>query len=216
MKHHERGKGLRAREGNGKKPEEIVTTASLYDNSFKLIFGGAGGVGKTTLLNRFMYNEFNPATPLTVGVAFNTLAIERQGRNIGLALWDLGGQDRFRFIQGIYCEKSQAAFVFFDMSNLGTLGQVPDWISMFRQYNDQSIPIVLVGTKMDLVPETELENIHAIANQYVVDYGMYCYGPTSAMLKINVEEIIYYMIDLLIYNDYCTRAQQAQTGDPGT
>ncbi len=211
MKHHERGERYRAREGYRTIAEEIMMTASLYDCQYKLIFGGAGGVGKTTLLNRFMYNDFNPATPLTVGVAFNTLAIERQGRNIGLALWDLGGQDRFRFIQGIYCEKSQAAFVFFDMSNLGTLSQVPDWISMFRQYNDPSIPIVLIGTKMDLLEETELENIHAIANQHVVDHGLYCYAPTSAKLKVNVEEIIYYMIDLLIYNDYCTKSQQAQT-----
>ncbi|NMC05010.1 MAG: GTP-binding protein [Candidatus Lokiarchaeota archaeon] len=187
-----------------------ATTPTLWDKSFKMVFGGSGGVGKTTLLQRFMYNEFNPATPLTVGVAFNTCQIERQGRNIGLALWDLGGQERFRFIQSIYMEKSNAAFVAFDMSNLGTIGQVPDWVNMIRQYNDPSIPIVLVGTKMDLVSNEELENIHAIANQLVVDYGLYCYGPTSSLLKLNVDEIIYYMVDLLLYNDYYNNTSQAQ------
>jgi len=149
-----------------------------------------------------MYNEFSPATPLTVGVAFNTCTVERQGRNIGLALWDLGGQERFRFIQGIYCEKTQAAFVFFDMSNIGSVGQVPDWVNMLRQFNDPNIPLVLVGTKMDLVQDQDLEGIHALANQLVKDYGFYCYAPTSAKLKINVDEIIYYMIDLLMYYDY--------------
>jgi small GTP-binding protein len=177
-------------------------TATLWDKSYKFIWGGEGGVGKTTLLQRFMYNEFNPATPLTVGVAFNTCSIERQGRNIGLALWDLGGQERFRFIQSIYMEKSNAAFVVFDMSNLGTVGQIPDWVNMIRTYNDPNIPIVLVGTKMDLVANDELENIHAIANQLVVDYGLFCYGPTSAKLRLNVDEIIYYMIDLILYNEY--------------
>jgi small GTP-binding protein len=184
---------------------------ALYDRNWKFVFGGEGGVGKTTLLQRFMYNEFNPATPLTVGVAFNTCMFERQGRNVGLALWDLGGQERFRFIQSIYMEKSNAAFVVFEMSNIGTLGQVPDWVSMIRKYNDPNIPIVLVGTKMDLVPNDELENIHAIANQYVVDNGLYCYGPTSSKLKLNVDEIIYYMVDLLLYNDFYSSTTQAQT-----
>ena len=186
-----------------------MTAAVLYDKTMKFIWGGEGGVGKTTLLQRFMYNEFNPATPLTVGVAFNTCQIDRQGRNIGLALWDLGGQERFRFIQSIYMEKSNAAFVVFDMSNLGTIGQIPDWVNMIRQYNDPNIPIVLVGTKMDLVPNEELENIHQIANQLVVDYGMYCYGPTSAKLKLNVDEIIYYMVDLILYNEYYSGAAAA-------
>jgi small GTP-binding protein len=188
-----------------------MTAPMLWDKTWKMVFGGEGGVGKTTLLQRFMYNDFNPATELTVGVAFNTCQIERQGRNVGLALWDLGGQERFRFIQSIYMEKSNAAFVAFDMSNIGTVGQVPDWVNMIRQYNDPNIPIVLVGTKMDLVANEELENIHAIANQLVVDYGLYCYGPTSSKLKLNVDEIIYYMIDLLLYNEYYSGASQAQT-----
>jgi small GTP-binding protein len=180
-----------------------LASTSLYDYQFKIIFGGEGGVGKTTMLQRFMYNEFNPATPLTVGVAFNTCTIERDGRNIGLALWDLGGQERFRFIQGIYSESSQAAFVFFDMSNLGSVGQIPDWVNMFRQYNSSSIPIVLVGTKMDLIKtNTEMEDITALANQLIKDYGLYCYAPTSSLLKINVDEILYYMIDLLVYQEY--------------
>jgi small GTP-binding protein len=192
--------------------EEMGTSnATLYDKSYKFVIGGEGGAGKTTLLHRFMYNEFNPATPLTVGVAFNTCTVERQGRNVGLALWDLGGQDRFRFIQGMYMEKSNAAFVVFDMSNIGSLGQVPEWVNMLRQFNDPNIPIVLVGTKMDLVPNEELENVHSLANQYVQSLGMYCYGPTSSLLKINVDEILYYMIDLLLYNDYYSAASQAQT-----
>ncbi len=75
---------------------------SAYDFIWKIVVGGQGGVGKTTILYRFIHNEFIEDTKLTVGVQFHTQALERQSRKISLVLWDLGGQDRFRFVQGDY------------------------------------------------------------------------------------------------------------------
>lgn len=175
--------------------------ASAYDFIWKLVVGGQGGVGKTTILYRFIHNEFLEDTKLTVGVQFHTQTLERQNRKISLVLWDLGGQDRFRFIQPEYVKGAVGAFICFDLSRYMTLEAAREWISMFRQ-NAPNAPIVLVGTKLDLVDENERESIFEAANAMVRENGLVAFVPTSAKLGINVNETIYFMVDTLLYNMY--------------
>ncbi|MFX0101441.1 MAG: Rab family GTPase [Candidatus Hodarchaeota archaeon] len=174
-----------------------------YDYIWKISVGGAGGVGKTTLLHRYMHNEFIEDTKLTIGVQMHTQSLNRQGRKISLVMWDLGGQERFRFIQDTYIKGSRAAFVCFDMSRYATFPQVKQWVDMIRKNSSPSIPIVLVGTKMDLVTDKEdLASINESANELVKELGLMCYCPTSSKWNTNVYETIHYLVDLLILDAY--------------
>jgi len=175
--------------------------ASAYDFIWKIAVGGQGGVGKTTILYRFIHNEFISDAKLTVGVQFHTQALERQGRKISLVLWDLGGQERFRFIQPEYVKGAVACITCFDMSRYMTLEATREWIDMFRQ-NAPTAPIVLVGTKLDLIDQTEQENITNSANALVAETGCIAFIPTSSKLGVNVNETIYYLVDTLLYNAY--------------
>ena len=62
----------------------------------KVFIAGAGGVGKTTLVNRTVTGLFNPNLILTIGVnhAVKTLTTADE-RKVTLQIWDLGGEDRF-------------------------------------------------------------------------------------------------------------------------
>ena len=64
----------------------------------KILVAGAGAVGKTTLLQRVISGTFNMATTMTIGVEFHLLNLMIEKTPICLQLWDLGGQDRFRFM----------------------------------------------------------------------------------------------------------------------
>ena len=46
----------------------------------KILLGGAGGVGKTTLMNRFLSNRWVPS-PMTIGVQFFSKNVEIEGIN---------------------------------------------------------------------------------------------------------------------------------------
>jgi small GTP-binding protein len=175
--------------------------ASAYDYIWKICVGGQGGVGKTTILYRFIHNEFIEDTKLTVGVQFHTQALERQNRKISLVLWDLGGQERFRFIQPEYVRGAVGGFICFDMSRFMTLESTREWIDMFRQ-SAPNAPLVLVGTKLDLCSDAEQESVMAAANQLVAETGCIAFIPTSSKLGINVNETVYYMVDTLLYNAY--------------
>ncbi|NMC04483.1 MAG: GTP-binding protein [Candidatus Lokiarchaeota archaeon] len=168
------------------------------DYIFKIVVGGAGGVGKTTLLHRYLHDVFKTDTTLTVGVAFQTKEIIRNGLKISLSLWDLGGQDRFRFLQPTYCQGARAGIVFFDMNRFGTMEQVKDWVAMFRKHAFPGIPIILGGTKLDLVDPGMLDMVTSSAKESVEALGLAGFVPTSSKSGENVEEIILNLVDMLV------------------
>ncbi|NMC04785.1 MAG: GTP-binding protein [Candidatus Lokiarchaeota archaeon] len=163
--------------------------------ALKIVIGGAGGVGKTTYLHRFVHGNFCADTALTVGVAFITKSIQRNGKSFSLTMWDLGGQDRFRFVQGSYVLGARAGIVFFDMSRPSTLLDVREWVSLFRKNAGATIPIMLGGTKMDCVRCTDIESTIKQASDIVSELGLAGFVPTSSKEGTNVDELMLPLID---------------------
>jgi small GTP-binding protein len=173
------------------------------DYIWKIVVCGAGGVGKTTLLHRYIHRTFADDLKLTVGVQFHTQELIRQGMKINMVLWDLGGQERFRFIQGDYVKGAAAAFILFDLSDPATLENARDeWIAMIRRFTTASIPILLVGTKMDLVHEDMLRSTSVLAEHIVKQHALCGFSATSSKWNINVDETILYMVDFLIWQAF--------------
>jgi small GTP-binding protein len=166
--------------------------------SVKVVIGGAGGVGKSTYLHRFIHNNFLPNTALTVGISFITKAVRRNGQSIILTLWDLGGQERFRFLQPSYVRGARAGVVFFDMSNPVTIFQVKEWVDLFRNNAMQTMPIVLGGAKLDCVASDQIESVQKMAADKVAELGLMCFIPTSAKDGTNIEELMFPIVDNFI------------------
>nr|MDO8113868.1 Rab family GTPase [Candidatus Sigynarchaeota archaeon] len=165
---------------------------------FKIVVGGAGGVGKTTLLHRYLHNVFLPDTTMTIGIAFHTKVIVSDDSNVTLTLWDLGGQERFRFMQPSYISGAKAGIVFFDMSRFDTIMQVKDWVDMFRKYGPPRIPIILGGTKLDIVSPEMIEPTNESAKELVDKLGLGGYFPTSSKTNTNVDELFASLLDLTL------------------
>ena len=119
----------------------------------KIVVSGDGGVGKTSFLNRLVYDLFNDSNELTKGVDFYSKIIQVNGTELNFVLWDLAGQSQFKEILDDFVEGSIAAFVLFDLSRISTIESVYKWISKLRELGN--IPIIILGSKYDLVdPET--------------------------------------------------------------
>jgi small GTP-binding protein len=161
---------------------------------WKLLIGGEGGVGKTAIVNRYMNNVFEIDTKMTIGVAFVFQDVQFGGNTARLQIWDLGGQDRFRFVLPSYCLGGNGAFIAYDTSNLETLEATGEWFKMIKGV-DPLIPILLVGTKFDLLTTDEEANaVNEAAFAVATKHG--CIGSviTSSKLGINVNEAMNAMI----------------------
>ena len=155
---------------------------------------GAGGSGKTALVNRFLTQKFSEEYIVTIGSQFavKTVSVESEnGRNIvvKLLVWDLAGQQRFDFIRGSYYRGSKGALLVFDTTRKSTWVELPKWIQETEDALGERIPIILLANKVDL--EEHRVITREMALQFVEENGLTGYLETSALSGQNVEEAFY-------------------------
>nr|MDO8108732.1 GTP-binding protein [Candidatus Sigynarchaeota archaeon] len=159
------------------------------DYVWKIVIGGAGGVGKSTLIHRYIFKEFKDNTVMTIGCSHHSQYITKGDQNINLIIWDLGGQKRFEMLHPAYIGGAAAAYLMFDMARIETLEEIERWIQLIRKNNHSGIPVILVGTKYDLVESQEqMDNVCALANRKVADHQLVAFIVTSSKLNYNVDE----------------------------
>ena len=143
------------------------------DFVFKILIAGDGGVGKTTLMHRYVDDRFDIDTKMTIGVEIEkkTLCLDDYIK-CDLQIWDFGGQERFRFLLDSFVMGAQGALMLFDLTRYKTLKNIDDWITIVRKF-DPNLPIILIGAKADLEYKIAVEDEAAIqmGNKYqFIDY----------------------------------------------
>lgn len=155
---------------------------------------GDFGVGKTSLIRRFVERQFSDQYLSTVGVKISRKTVELVGVkqqekvNLQLLIWDLEGHTKFKAIAPSYLQGSSGAIVVADVSRTETLERLPEHIQLFLSVNPKGSLIVALN-KSDLIDEEKLEKfIQMVQLQKGSDRvaGIY---PTSAKIGLYVDEI---------------------------
>ena len=151
----------------------------------KILTAGEGGVGKTTLLHRFVEGQFSAETQMTIGVEFFLKETEIDGQQCTLQLWDFGGQERFRFLLESYVLGAKGALLMFDLTRPFTLNNLEQWVHLVRK-NDPKLPIIFLGTKNDLTEEIMINDEYA---QNIKDqFNLFEFLRISSKTGENVQE----------------------------
>ncbi len=127
----------------------------------KVITAGEGGVGKTTLLYRYIEGRFLADTRMTIGVEFFLKELEIEGEKILLQVWDFGGQEHFRSLLKPYARGARGALLLFDLTRPSSLERIEQWVNICRGENP-GIPIIFLGTKLDLVDQITVDDNFAL------------------------------------------------------
>ncbi|MHA1932774.1 MAG: Rab family GTPase, partial [Promethearchaeota archaeon] len=115
----------------------------------KILTAGEGGVGKTTILHRYVEGRFSAETKMTIGVEFFLKETMIDDKQCTLQLWDFGGQERFRFLLESYVLGAKGALLMFDLTRMTTLENLEQWLNIVRK-GDPNLPVLFLGTKLDL------------------------------------------------------------------
>ena len=131
-----------------------INSTVIYENNiynFKVIMIGDLAVGKTSILNRFIKNEFNNSYTSTIGVEFSAKNIIIDNINeCRLKIWDTSGEERFRSITKQYFKDTQGAFLIFDLTKKSTFDKLNVWLEDLNDNAPEDVSIILVGNKMDI------------------------------------------------------------------
>jgi small GTP-binding protein len=127
---------------------------------FKYIIIGDSGVGKSSILNTYMTNEFDPHTNSTIGVEFYTKRLNIDDKKIKIHMWDLAGQERFNSIVKTYYRNCNGVLLIFDLTNKNSFDHVNYWYNeLYKMYSLDNIDeynpsIFLIGNKNDISDRT--------------------------------------------------------------
>ncbi len=154
---------------------------------FKIIVAGDGGIGKTTLLKRFCYHEYCDEQKLTVGTDVFMkkfqVNVNSNGENY-LQLWDMGGQEHFRFLLGGLIKGAQGAILAFDIRRRKSFIDLKEWLGLLRR-SEPNMPIILVATKKDLGYHPTLRP--SMAEKFANDNGLFDFIEVSSKEEISIE-----------------------------
>jgi small GTP-binding protein len=115
----------------------------------KLVFLGDSGVGKTSLVQRYVYDSLAPDIGRTIGAMLHVKSVDFEGAKHKLVVWDLGGQVAFAALREQYCSHASGAFFVFDRTRVETLEHIDDWLNSLYTAAGK-IPVVAVENKIDL------------------------------------------------------------------
>jgi len=154
---------------------------------FKIIIVGPAAVGKTSILERFIYNHFSENYKLTIGVNFLSKIVDLIGNGIvKLSIWDIGGQERFEMLRTDFYKGASGAVLVFDLTRMETYNAIEKWLNEVKHYAGK-VPFILIGNKADLlehfvrvVEKEEAEEFARTHNSTYIE--------TSAKTGKNVEE----------------------------
>ncbi|MHA2182798.1 MAG: GTP-binding protein [Promethearchaeota archaeon] len=149
----------------------------------KIITTGDGGVGKTTLLYRYVEGRFVVNTLMTLGVEFFMKELEIDGRKINLQVWDFGGQEHFRPLLKNYSMGARGALLLFDLTRPSSLEHIDQWVNICRGKNPD-IPIMFLGTKSDLKESINVDE--EFASKIPQKYDFFNYLKISSKTGENV------------------------------
>ncbi|MFX0065164.1 MAG: GTP-binding protein [Candidatus Hermodarchaeota archaeon] len=131
--------------------------------SFKIILIGDGGVGKTSLIRRFIDRKFEAHYLMTIGTNFHMKDIKLENTLVKLQIWDFAGQQWHKFIQGSFYRGTAGAIVMFDLTRTETFNpSIINWLDVMQKSTGR-LPIVLTGNKVDLTDEIEVMKSDAVA-----------------------------------------------------
>ena len=128
---------------NNNKKNEVTT--------FKILTIGESGVGKTSILRRYVENKFERHHLATIGIDFQSKTIKIKNKEIKLKIWDTAGQERYRNIANQTFRGADGIILVFDITDDYSFSRITDWMEQINaNISKDEIGLILIGNKCDL------------------------------------------------------------------
>lgn len=203
--------------------------AGSTDRLFKVLVIGDVGVGKSSIVVRYVKKRFGDNYKPSIGVDFALKTIEWDARTVvRLQFWDIAGQERFRKLSRVYYKEAMGALVVFDITNRSTLRAASEWKqdldSKVSQDSGDPVPAVLLANKCDMMAQRDRDNMVSFLDDFCRDFKFQGWFETSAKDNVNIDEAGAFLIKQMMSCNTdlsdgqrrwdCVRVEQASGASP--
>lgn len=139
--------------------------------SVKLVLLGEAAVGKSSLVLRFVSNDFQENKEPTIGAAYLTQRCTIDDRTIKFDIWDTAGQERFASLAPMYYRNAQAALVVYDLTKPQSFIKARHWVKELHEQASKDIVIALVGNKYDITEDDADKDPEEVKRKVSIEEG---------------------------------------------
>ncbi|XP_075956753.1 ras-related protein Rab-38 [Anarhichas minor] len=161
------------------------------EHLYKILVIGDLGVGKTSIIKRYVHHNFSPNYRATIGVDFALKVLNWDQETVRLQLWDIAGQERFGNMTRVYYREAMGAFIVFDVTRPASFEAITKWKedldSKLTLANGKPVATVLLANKCDEGRDV-LTNNGIKMEQFCQENGFVGWYETSAKENINIDE----------------------------
>ena len=167
-------------EDEEEKDEEYITC--------KVVMIGEPGVGKTSIISRYIYNQFSDVVVSTTGASYATKELELdKNHKIKFQIWDTAGQERFRSLAKIFYQNAAAVILVYDITIRDSFVKIKEyWIKEIKENASSDIIIAFAGNKCD---KYEFEAVTEKEGKDLAKQFDGIYKSTSAMQSSGINDL---------------------------
>ena len=134
------------------KTEEDIDVEIHDDHLYKIVIIGDSGVGKTSLISKYVKGIFPPSPLPTIAIEFATKIIQiKEGGYIKAQIWDTAGQERYKSITSHHYKKAIGGLIVYDITRRTTYDHVYQWLCDLKDNAEKGVISTLIGNKKDLL-----------------------------------------------------------------
>ena len=165
----------------------------------KLILVGESGVGKTSIISRYL-NSFQEKPDLTLGAYFSNKLVVIDGYKLNFEIWDTAGQEQYRSINNLFYKDASICLLVYDITNKNTFNSIKDyWYESVSQNGKQGIIFGVAGNKNDLYEEEDITEKEAEEFSKSINA---CFKLTSAKINSSIDDIFNLLGERFIQSDF--------------
>lgn len=141
-----------------------------YDHLFKIVVVGNSGVGKSSLITRYVEQDFCSSHKSTIGVDFLIRTLKVGDKSVKLQLWDTAGQERYKSVSLQFFRLANAVIFVFDVTDPDSFLSLPTWMKEVRSHAPEEVDLFLIGNKVDLDRNIDQDLCKSFAIENEMEY----------------------------------------------
>ena len=174
----------------------------------KITLVGDSGVGKSSIIGRFVTGIFIKDMSSTAGLNYSQKLYEKDGKKVNLNLWDTAGQEKFRALGRNFYKDSYIIIIVFDITNrMSFINAKEVWYNEIKNYGEKYNFLSLVGNKSDKYEDEEVTDEEAISFAKEIDAKFFL---VSAHTGDGIDKMFHTLADNFFDEEFMSKVDQSK------
>ncbi len=171
----------------------------------KILTLGDSGVGKTSIIQKFVNDKFNQNMLSTIGVDFQSKEIIINNTKIKLKIWDTTGQEKYHSITNLFIKGSSIVILVYSVDLLSSFEGLDYWYKSIKEnLEGNNYILAVVGSKSDLINEDEEVVSEEEAKKFAKERNAKFKLVSSKEDPVGINNLFDMLLDELIQMNYIT------------